>query len=209
MPTLTYNVSLSGGGTSISRSIPRTADGLGAREIALPPGKPGTLTTRTGDDAGVVTLAADHGVVSSDTVDVYWEGGIRYGMTATVSGVSVTLADGDGDNLPEQDTPVVVAKQVHVNATVDGDELYIIGIEASYNSPSSAAMAHLDMQDSGGDTIAELDLAANSPRVFDIVGGDSNPFTGNTIVVVLASNGSATEAATLKMQWLQDSTPDA
>jgi hypothetical protein len=170
-------------------------------EIALPAGKAGTLTTRTDNDTGVATLGAGHGIITSDVVDVYWSGGVRYGMDATVSGNAVTVDGGAGDNLPTQDDPVVVTKQVTFSCSIDGDAVQIFGV--FLRSTDANAVGHLDLQDSGPATIAEFDLvevdanANGMNNAYDFAGGDTNVLTGNPIILGAASNGSSTAAATL------------
>ena len=72
----------------------------------------GTLTTRTDDDTGVLTLTSGHGVMTGNEVDVYWgEDGehSRLEMTVgTVSGTTVPIDGGTGDNLPATSTAVHV-----------------------------------------------------------------------------------------------------
>jgi len=215
MPTAQYGVSLQSAGVAIQKTVNRTGDHSNSYEIALPAGKAGTLSTRTDNDTGVVT-AVSHGLIVGDKVDVYWTvapAGMRYGMTVSaVSGNDVTVGTGAGevgagDNLPAQASAVVITKQVSINTAIDGDALEIIGICAEYPDPASTAKAHIDMQDSGGATIEEIDLVANVPQVWDVDGGASNVFTGNPITVSKASNGSSSEAATLKIVSLEDSTP--
>lgn len=206
---LTFGLSLSGGGTSITSSQARIADGLGERSVALPVGNAGTLSTRTDASTGEITAAdAEHGIATGDAVDIYWDGGVRYGATVgTVAGAAIPVSGGAGDDLPLADAAVVVTKQVPINADIDGDELVILGIAAIYVSPTSAGKAHVDLRDAANATIEELDLPANSPQIYDVAGGQTNPFAGNPIAKLLASNGSATEPATLKLLWLADSTP--
>lgn len=209
MPTLNYSASLTGAGSSIAKSIPRTSDGADAREVTLPVGKAGTLTTRTDNDTGTVTMSSGgHGITTGMKVDVYWSGGVRYGVTVgSVSGTSVPIDLGAGTNLPSTSTAVVVTPQVTINATVDGDALTALGVCAEYASPTSTAKAHVDFQDNGPASVVQLDLTANVPRIYDITGGATNIFTGNVIYTVLASNGSSAEAATLKLIWGSDTTP--
>jgi len=74
----------------------------------------GTLTTRTDDDTGTLTLSTGHGVMTGNTVDVFWNDGAnsRTGMTAgTVSGNSVPIDGGSGDVLPAATTAVNVVNQ--------------------------------------------------------------------------------------------------
>jgi hypothetical protein len=209
MPNATYSVSLAAGGVSIQQSVARTGDHPQGYEVSLPVGKAGTLTTRTDNDTGVLTVASGHGITASDFVDVYWNGGVRYGMDVTATTATTISVDlGAGDNLPAQDTTIVVTKQVVINTHIDGDAIQVIGFCAECPNPASTAKAHIDMQDVGAVTIEEIDLSANVPVVYDVAGGAiSNLFTGNPITVSKASNGSAVDALILKIVSLEDSTP--
>lgn len=74
----------------------------------------GTLTTRTDNDTGTLTLSSGHGVMTGNTVDVFWNdhANSRLGMTVgTVSGTSVPIDGGTGDNLPAAATAVQVVNQ--------------------------------------------------------------------------------------------------
>ena len=210
--TFTYGVSISGGGLSVTQSIARTGDHPNTYEVTLPVGTAGTLSTRTDDDTGEIT-AAGHTLIVGDKVNVFWDGGRRYGMTVSaVVGNVVTVGTGAGevgagDVFPAQATAIVITKQVQINTQIDGDEIEIIGIVAEAPNPSSTAKAHIDMQDTGGASIEAIDLSANQPRVYDIAGGVTNIFSGNLITKTMAANGSATDVLTLKILSLEDSTP--
>ena len=215
MPVATYSVSLAAGGVSIQNSVARTGDHPQGYEVPLPVGKAGTLSTRTDNDTGVIT-AAGHGLIVGDKVNVFWTtapAGRRYGMTVSaVAGNDVTVGTlggeiGAGDNFPVQGTAVVITKQVSINPAIEGDAIQVIGLVVESTTTGSTAKAHLDMQDSGGASIEALDLTANVPRIFDIAGGDTNLFTGNPITVSKAANGSSSEALTLKIVSMEDSTP--
>ncbi len=72
----------------------------------------GELSTRTDNDTGVLTLSAMHGVMSGNTVNVFWEDGSRLGMTVgTVSVNNVPIDGGTGDNLPASSSEVNVGRQ--------------------------------------------------------------------------------------------------
>lgn len=210
MGSLNIATAVSGGGLSISRSIARSADSVvGIGPVTLPVGKAGTLTTRTDANTGTITMSAGgHGITTGMIVDVHWPGGVQYKVTVgTVSGTSVPIDLGIGDNLPIATSAVVVTPRVQINASIDGDLLYGLAIEAGYTLPGSTAAAHIEFLDGSNAQIAELDLLANNPKVYDVAGGSANPFTGNVIVVGWASNGSATEEATLQLIYAVDATP--
>lgn len=203
MPSLAYGVSLG----SINQSVVRSGDSKIELEVSLPAGKSGTLTTRTDANTGVVTVSSGHGITDTDTVDVYWSGGRRYGVDVTATdSTTISIDLGSGDDLPSTSTAVVIVKQVPFNLALDGDNAKIVGV--SYEvAGASGYGCRVTLLDSGDATIAGLDLDANVPNVVDIEGGQTNPYTGNPITDGVASNGSGTEAATLKIQAIVDATP--
>lgn len=80
-------------------------------------GAASTLTTRTNASSGTITAPSGHGVTTGATIDVYWNqfdspyyiAKIRYGMTVgTVSGTSIPVSGGDGDDLPSQSATLYV-----------------------------------------------------------------------------------------------------
>lgn len=212
MATGTLSIGVNVGGLSISRSITRSGDGTGTVEIAVPAGNAGTLTTRTDNETGSLTMSSgSHDITTGSTIDLYWTGGSRHGITVgTVSGTTVPIGaddSGTGDNLPTASTAIVADVQVPFNASIDGDELALIGMEMTYTSTNETATSHVSLVDSGDSEIAGVDLTANAPRAWDITGGDTNAFTGNPITDGVISNASSSNAATLKIAWLQDATP--
>jgi hypothetical protein len=152
---------------------------------ALVAAQTGTLTTRTDDDTGVATLSTGHGIETADVVDVYWAGGVRYGMDATVATNAVTVDGGAGDVLPTQDDPVTVVVQVDWEMDWDGDDAQIIGV--FYRNPSdTGAKAHVDFQDSVPASVNEVDLVHESAnggvgQIVNVSGGDTNTYTGNAV----------------------------
>lgn len=212
MASGSYSVNMNVGGLSISQTITRTADGVGTREIALPASPAGVLTTRTDAETGSLTMSSSgHGIASSDVIDLYWSGGSRYGITVgTVSDTVVPIGaddSGTGDDLPTAATAIVAAVQVPFNAAIDGDELALLGMQVFYTAVTETAESHVSLLDSGDSEIAGFTMQPNAPRTWDITGGDTNDFTGNPITDGVASNGSSTNAATLRLNWLVDSTP--
>lgn len=208
MPIATYGITMSAAGVNIQKTGSRTGDGLISREIELPAGKAGTLTTRTDNDTGIVTVASGHGMTDADTVDLYWSGGRRYGVDVTATGATTISFDlGAGDNLPVETTPVVIVKQVAINVALDGDNIQVLGLSFEFASPAITDDGHVTFKDAAGDVIAQLDLEANTPQIYDVAGGQANPFTGDPITNAYASNGCSSSAATLKIISLEDATP--
>ena len=142
MPT---NISI--GGISVQSSVTRTEAGQIGHEVALPAGKAGTLTTRTSDTVGDATLATGHGIETGDLVDVYWEGGVRYGVTVgTVSGLAVPLTDsGAGDVLPADETPIVIGLVTVIDTDFVGNNVAMIAALTTKRS-------HVDIREAAAST---------------------------------------------------------
>lgn len=211
MPTAQYGVSLSAGGVAIQRTINRTGDGAIPIQATLPVGNTLTSWVKTDANTAAGNLSGGHGL-SNGTYDFHWyESGVyknRYGVTVTISTNAVSADGGSGDDFPASThVGVVMSLPVTINVLIDGDELEILGLEVGATDDASTADAHLLFEDAAGDDIAELDLAANEPRIYDIAGGATNPFTGDVIVSCKASNGSASESLTLKIVGVYDATP--
>ena len=200
MAKATVGIQATIAGLTINGTIQRTADGGRSHEIPLPAGTAGTLTTRSGDDTGVATLESGHGLQTSDQVVVFWSGGVRYGMTATVAGDAITVASGQGDNLPAQDTAVVVTKEVVVDSLFEETDLQLIVV----NCDQQAAVSFI-----GASLGVYVDLPAKEVWLWGADQVIANPLTGGIAGVnnIYAANGSSTTAATLLVGILFDTTP--
>lgn len=211
MPSINNSVNISGLGISISKNTPRTADGGAAVEIAIPAGKVGTLSTRTDDETGTLTMDSGHGITTGAIIDLYWEGGSRHGITVgTVSSNTVPIGADDkgvGDDLPSQSTDIVAMVQLAFNCSIDGDELSLLAMQLYFNDASEDAEGYVSFLDDGDAEIEALKLQASVPRVFDIAGGDPNGFTGDPITNAVVTHGSAVNSAILKLVWVADATP--
>lgn len=146
----TYQKSLSTGGRTFSKSSTQDGDGglVVEPDGGVAAAKMGSLTGKTDADTGIATLSTGHGIATSDVVDVYWSGGARFGMTATVSGNAVTVDGGSGTSLPNTGTALAVKKPQDEVFRVDGRSLaglYIksagIGAISFYNSAGSLTYA--------------------------------------------------------------------
>ena len=212
MPTLSFSLSVSGLGGTISKQYTRSGDGGGTVEIAVPRGYAGTLSTRTDDETGTLTLADGHGISTSQVIDLYWDGGSRRNITVgTVAGNSVPIGadnSGDGDDLPTENTEIVASSRVEFNAAIDGDEVSLFAMQMYYpTGATETAVSHLSLEDDDDNEIEAYNLTANIPHVIDVDGGHENTLTGSPIEAGVISNASATYDAVLKMMWVQDATP--
>lgn len=129
------NVKMTGeiGGSTFGMSIVK--DTAGALVLSEEPyqAKAGTLSARTGNTTGTLTLSTGHGITTGDVVDLYWSGGFRYNVTVgTVSGNSVPLSDsGGGDNLPALNAAVTICKVKGLQADFDAARVQMLGIKSA------------------------------------------------------------------------------
>ena len=208
MASGTLSISLALGGTAINRSVTRTTDAAVAYEVSLPAGKAGTLSTRTDSNTGILTVASGHGITDADTVDVFWTGGNRYGMTVTAyDSTTISIDLGAGTNLPDAATSIVVTKEVSIVCQIDGDNASLIGVCSELSDLSASSAALVNFLDVSAASVAAITLVGNVPRIWDITGGATNSFTGNVITNAKAANASTSATATLKILALVDSTP--
>jgi hypothetical protein len=211
MPSITIAKAISGGGLSIS-SLPvtRTASGGITLEESMSVAKTGTLTTRTDNTDGELTMSASHGITTGATIDLYWTTGVRYGVTVgTVATNAVPISGGAGDNLPADETAITAVVQQSASLSIDGDNAKIIVVAVETVDKTIRTAAHVQFRDSTNDEIAEIDLVTNVPQDWDIQGGSANPFTGDPITNIKFSQGgtSTTETYTLKIIGVQDASP--
>lgn len=195
MPSVSVSLSATIAGQSFSGIVTRSGETPVETTVVVPAAKTASLTTRTDNDTGTFTAQAGHGLVTSDVVDVYWAGGLHTGMVATVSGNSVVLDAGSGDNLPTQGTAVTLSKVQTVQQTFDGtlakQLLIAMSKEGSCRFTSGLLSAHLQ----GG----EAYFWASSL-------GITNPISGS-VASILMSNGDATTVNTIKVGVLLDTVP--
>lgn len=208
MPTANYQVQVSYGDVVVQKNLAVTADGAQTHSVDLPVALAGALTTRTDDNTGELTVP-DNTIETGDIVDVYWEGGVRYGMTVgSVVGDAVPIDGGAGDNLPADETNITVAVQVAGLTNLDGDEAVLVAIQLVYEGQDVGyGKGNLNLQDASDATIELLRLEGAVPRVWYIGGGSDNPFTGNPVTKFKASNGDVTRPAVLNIIIMADTTP--
>jgi len=205
MATSTINITGSVGGVTIQGQVSRTAEGQISQDPVLPAANAGTLSTRTSDTAGTLTLGAGHDISTGDTIDIFWTAsGVQkcaYGATVgTVAGTSVPFTGASGDVLPALDSAITADEVVEVDTDFDGDYVEIIMLH-------STRAGHFDFQDSGSASLHEDVLLASEPWFWFSELGYTNPLTGNPVDKLLLSNADSVNSATVKLGVLYDSVP--
>jgi hypothetical protein len=110
-----FPVRISVAGQNHESSIVIDSDNHWGKNTAeFPAAKPGTLSTRTDNNTGTLTMEGGHGITTGDLVDIFWTDGNgdvqsqKVVTVGTVSGNSVPFDLGSGTNLPAQGTSVTV-----------------------------------------------------------------------------------------------------
>lgn len=197
MSTGRVNISYRVGGAVVDAQIDREDEQGAATLVSLPAGIAGTLTTRTDNDTGIVTVLAGHGITTSDTVTLFWEGGVRRGLTVTATAsTTISIDAGAGDNLPLVSSVVTIAKEVITSLGHVGDDLAIFAIHSV-----NRLMANI--RDAGPATILALDIAGRESFAYISTFSGTNPFAGETLVTAVLANGGTT-AATATILHLKD-----
>jgi hypothetical protein len=193
----TANVSLRTrvAGLNIDATIQRTDELEQAFQHVMDAGRAGTLTTRTDDAIGVVTVAAGHGITTSDTVAVFWAGGSRFSATVTATAATtITIATGAGTNLPAATTAVVIAKESLHTLAVVGNNIAVLAVGCDNR-------ASVNFRDGSAASLLRYDMASQEGRLWVASSDVTNPLAGDTVADVRIANGGTT-AVPLKIGLL-------
>ena len=201
----TVNVVVSAAGLSVQGLVSKEASGgIPPQEKALSPAKSGTLSTRTSDTAGTLTLATGHGLVQDNVIDIFWtdSGGVlkcAYGATVgLVNGNEVPFTGASGDALPAQDTAITTQKPTELDCDFDGDKAVLLVAMMKTHG------GHVAFVDSGDAVLKAQALQANEPLLWWKNGPFAAPITGNPVDAVVISNAGTAEA-TFQLTGLVDS----
>ncbi len=194
--TATQTVSTVIAGTTITSTIRRTEEIAERVSLSMAAGLAGTLSTRTDNDTGVLTVATGHGITISDTVAVFWNGGFVKNCDVTaVTSTTISIDAAIGDNLPTATTAIVVSKQNSYSLLLSGDTLRVMAI-------SCGQRALVDFRSSAPATLLAYDMAESEGRTWLSESDVTNPLAGDTVATVHVANGGTT-AATVAIGFLK------
>lgn len=195
MPTLTAGKSGSIGGVSFSQSINLSADAALVQDESMVAADAGVLTSRTDNDTGEITLDDSDAVVATGKVDVYWSGGRRYNMDATLAAGVLTIDGGAGDNLPTEDTEVTVMNPKALSFEL-GSSVALVALLAKL---SQLGLVILWTGAVGSGTpVVIWDVGLNQQRDWNNLNGVTDPTGGVEINNATVSHGGIV-AATAKV----------
>ena len=199
MSTATFQGSITVGALRITANLSKTGVGDECHEPAMPAGVAGTLSTRTSDVAGVVTVGTGLGAgfTTGDIVAVFFDDSngvpsVVYGKYATVAGDAISIADDivaeyvgespSGVVLPVEDTVVVICKKTVSNVSADKDDVTFIAVGC--DQPAIGIFG-------GAAEICNfhIPVAASPPAPWDLSGGAANPLTSDPTTLVCYNGG--------------------
>lgn len=200
----TQNFSLNGVAFNWNKTI--TSDNLAASSpSSIGVAVAGELTTRTDNDTGTLTMdSAGHGIQTGDRLDLYWDGGARIGMTVgTVSGTSVPIDLGSGDNLPALNTDIRASVPTEEALVVTGNDAVAFLITSNLSGADWSG--YVTFTTSGDALIASYELTGDQPSNEWDSGliGTTNPLAGQTVSKVYFSHGNL-ESRTMGASVLYD-----
>lgn len=190
--TAVLNFSIAG--KSIIGKVTKTGTGEIGHVLSLAAAEAGTLTTRTSATEGTITMGSEsHTIETGDTIDIFWTGGFRYGVTVgTVSTTSVPLSGGSGNDLPADETTVTVTQKTVIDTDFNGNKVEMF---AAVNS----ARGHIIWMDSNGVETHEAELLAAEPHFFVADSGQTNPLADAGIDAVHVSQASSAAVSTFTL----------
>lgn len=195
--TLVINKTVQVGGKQFqdARSIP--CDGVITIERSLAAAKTGTLGTRTDNDTGTLVMGSSgHGITTGARLDVYWAGGCRRGMTVgSVSGTSVPIDGGSGDNLPLATTAITAMVPVEIPCGVAGDNVQAYAVQSDAIGGCQVVFVDASDVEKG----YEAPKNANQINSWFTGNGVTNQLAGDAISTVFISHGSSVAAYTVRV----------
>lgn len=200
--TLTINESGSVLGLTFPTKSTVTADGNIGKTPTVAAAKTGTLTTRTDDNTGELTMAASHGITTGARLDLYWDGGSRRGITVgTVATNAVPIDLGAGDNLPIATTVITAMVPTEEDFTVDGDNVTAI---AMY-SDQAGQIVFCETDDTEVKAYSVGGAVGADQSTFWTADRDAtNPLAGGAITKVYFSHGTSSASANMRAVVLYD-----
>lgn len=172
-------------GAAFNNSDSTTGDTATKASTTLSAAPTGTLSTRTSNTAGTLTMATGHGITTGARLDIYWSGGSCRGATVgTVATNSVPFTGATGTVLPAQDTAIT--------AMVPDEEVFnVVGNNAVVVAAAGDAAFTVVFAD--GSNVEKHYVVKTAAGAGVWFSGDdaTNPLSGDTVTKVFLSHGSS------------------
>lgn len=160
--------------------------------------KSGNLSTRTDNDTGTLTMdSGGHGITTGARLDIYWATGSRRGVAVgTVSGTSVPIDLGSGDNLPTQGTLITAMVPISVPIIITGDNTVGLAVKNPAGG-AQAAKATFVFAKSDNTEGTHFVVGSGGCGSWFSSEGTTNPIAGDAITQVFVSHGDSGQAINL------------
>lgn len=190
--TSTYNRALTVTGLAFGVSTTISSDVGMPFSLSCAAAKIGSLTTRTDNDTGTLTMNSGHAITTGQRLDLFWSGGSRVGMTVgTVATNSVPIDGGSGDNLPIATTAITAQVPTEQAFAVTGNSVVVLACGATVGGA-------VTFTDSSNVLIFSKTLTSTITNyVWASIDGGTNPLAGGTVAKVFLSNASSAGAGTV------------
>lgn len=182
-------------GMAFNNSDSYTADNAVIANDSLAAAKTGTLTTRTSNTAGTLTMTTGHGITTGQRLDIYWSGGSCYGATVgTVATNSVPFTGASGTVLPAQDTAITAMVPSLETFDLVGDDCVVLA------AGGDAACTILFVN---GGTVHLAVVKTSAGAYVWFTGDTTNPIAGDTVTDVYLSHGSSSGTISVRAAGLR------
>jgi hypothetical protein len=176
-------------GAQITSIVERSQESAERLTLDLPASIAGTLTTRTDADTGVLTVPTGHGITTSDTVAVFFAGGVKHNCTVSATtGTTISITSTDGTDLPALNAAIVVGKQSDYELLLTGDNIAVLVIR-------SVTRCLVDFRTDVPASVLLYDIPAGEGREWVVGKEIANPLAGDAVARVHVANGGTSAAA--------------
>lgn len=184
-------------GTEFMTVSTPTASGKIVRGATLAAAKTGTLTTRTDDNTGTLTMSGGHGISTGNKIHLYWTNadgsrGFAYTVAGTVSVNSVPIDTGAGDVLPPATTAITAMVPTNYDFPVEFANLVLLAFRC--DQPAYAVV-----RQSGGTVEEAIEVTGEAGSYsWGSADGTTNPLAADVTQVDI-SHGDATASRSVKI----------
>lgn len=199
MAEATVGTSATAGGYTFTDSATISGDGLVLRDPSIAAAKTGTLSTRSSDTAGTLTMSSGHGFTDGQKIDIYWSTGQCTRATiGTVATNSVPFTGAGGDVLPAQGTAITAMVETVEDFDIDAADLEFLALKAG-TAACSATFLDGSSAVVGRVLVSAADGTAGTTQhhyVWHSGSGVDDPISDDAVSVCL-SHGSSAAAQTV------------
>ena len=163
---MSARISISGNiaGVNFRDALTSAGANVAGSQQTVAAAKAGTLSTRTNNTDGTLTMGASHGITTGAIIDLYWlVSGTTYAyrhgvVVGTVSGTSVPISGGTGTNLPAQASAIMAMVHVVIpceipNASAAANDVLLV---VTLDQPGLVRFRTAE-DESGTETVFEID----------------------------------------------------